>query len=311
MRGTRTMGVAQSSPASRGGRREWTREGRASDDECMTPRVRALFLALLVAGCPVGAAQPLHREGEIGVAPALVREGSRLVDADGVLRASDDLWSFETVHAGKVRTFVLSPCLRLGELEQVVGARGEGRYRVSGRVFVHKGQNYLLLTAFSAPGMDDAMPALEPSVTGGPTVAELVREFERQRTDRPRGPARGNDRRREATPVRREGTTLTMIRGRILQNPAGWAYFEAFPADGALEPDAASTIPVTMLPSLMLEELESLAAFSPEPPVVTLSGEFFAHQGRNYLLPTMYLVERAPSRDAEGALPAIVGGANR
>ena len=307
MRGTRTMGVAQSSPASRGGRREWTREGRASDDECMTPRVRALFLALLVAGCPVGAAQPLQREGEIGVAPALVREGSRLVDADGVLRASDDLWSFETVHAGKVRTFVLSPCLRLGELEQVVGARGEGRYRLSGRVFVHKGQNYLLLTAFSAPGMDDTMPALEPSVTaadGGRTRGNSA-------------PADDPGARRGATTAdaRRHrcvaGTTITMTRGRILQNPAGWAYFEAFPAAGALEPDAASTIPVTMLPSLMLEELESLAAFSPEPPVVTLSGEFFAHQGRNYLLPTMYLVERAPSRDAEGALPAIVGGANR
>lgn len=264
-----------------------------------------MFLAAMVALAP-GAwccAQP--RDAQPGGAARLVREGDTLVQADGVLRAVDDGWAFETVHAGAVRTFLLSPCLRLGELEQVVGARGEGRYRLSGRVFVHREKNYLLLSAFSAPGMDDGSLEAEQAVTGGPTVAELVREFERQRSDRPRGPGRANDRGRDATPVRREGVRITMTRGRILQNPAGWASFEALPPEGALEPDAASTIPVTMLPSLMLEELEALSAFSPEPPVVTLSGEFFAHQGRNYLLPTMYLVERSTSRDQDAPHPSL------
>lgn len=290
-----------------------TTRASVSDERGMTRRSTSLFLAILLAA-PAGALAQNERQAESSdlARPApLIREGEQLVSADGVLRAFDDGWVFETVHKGKVRHFTLSPSLRLGELEQVVGARGEGRYRLSGRVFVHRERNYLLLSAFSAPGIDDASPSPEQSLTGGPTVADLVRDFERQRTDRARAPGRAGEPRREATPVRREGTRVTLVRGRILQNPAGWAFFEQLTPEGALERDPATTIPVMMLPSLMLEELESLAAFSPEPPVVSLSGEFFAHQGRNYLLPTMYLVERVPSRDADAAAPSIVGETNR
>lgn len=278
----------------------------------MTRRSFTLFLAILLAPC-AGAFAQSERPAEIDLAraPLLIREGEQLVSADGVLRAFDDGWVFETVHKGKVRQFTLSPTLRLGELEQVVGARGEGRYRLSGRVFVHRDRNYLLLASFSAPGIDDASPSPEQSITGGPTVADLVRDFERQRTDRARAPGRAGEQRREATPVRREGTRITLARGRVLQNPAGWAYFEQLTPEGALERDPATTIPVMMLPSLMLEELEALAAFSLDAPVVSLSGEFYAHQGRNYLLPTMYLVERVPTRDADGAAPSLVGETNR
>jgi hypothetical protein len=243
-------------------------------------------------------------------APSLVREGRYLVDAPGLLRLGGEDWVFDTFAEGSRRTFTLMPSLKLGELEQVAAARGEGEYRVSGRVFVYENRNFLLVTGFASVGERDD-PMLGESATGAPSVADLIREFERTRADRRQsrpgvGDAGSNERRGEAIALRREGSQLSLVRGRIIQNPAGWAYFEPLPLPGALEPDPAATIPVAMLPSLMLEELEALAAFSASPPVVTLSGEYFAHRGRNYILPRQYLVERTPT-DRDADLPPIAG----
>ncbi len=244
--------------------------------------------------------------------PSLVREGHYLVDAPGLLRYSGEDWIFDTVAQGKRRTLTLMPSLKLGELEQVAAARGEGEYRLSGRVFVYENRNFLLVTNFASAGENEEL-MLGESATGAPSVADLIREFEQTRADRRQnrpggagGDGGSNERRGEAVALRREGAQLSLVRGKIIQNPAGWAYFEPLPLPGALERDPSATIPIAMLPSLMLEELEALAAFSAEAPVVTLSGEYFAHRGRNYILPRQYLVERTPTeRDAE--LPPIAG----
>lgn len=274
----------------------------------------AVLAATLLAPSPVAPVAHAQQARPDAVrAPSLIREGRHLVDAPGLLRLSGEDWAFDTFADGSRRTFTLMPSLKLGELEQVAAARGEGEYRLSGRVFVYDNRNFLLVTGFASVGERDE-PMLGESATGAPSVADLIREFERTRADRRQnrpagagaGDAGSNERRGEAIALRREGTQLSLVRGKIIQNPAGWAYFEPLPLPGSLEPDASATIPVAMLPSLMLEELEALAAFSAEPPVVTLSGEFFAHRGRNYILPRQYLVERTPTeRDAE--LPPIAG----
>lgn len=279
---------------------------------------RATMIAALVlaAAPPTLVATVAHAQQAAPVpssAPALVREGHHLVNAPGLLRLSGEDWVFDTVAEGKRRSLTLMPSLKLGELEQVAAARGEGEYRLSGRIFVYENRNFLLVTSFASVGERDE-PIPGESATGAPSVADLIREFERTRADRrqsrPGGPSGGdsgsNERRGEAIALRREGSQLTLVRGKVVQNPAGWAYFEPLPLPGALERDPAATLPVAMLPSLMLEELEALAAFSAEPPVVSLSGEYFAHRGRNYILPRQYLVERTPTeRDAE--LPPIAG----
>lgn len=277
-----------------------------------TARAILTLLVVSAAGAPLPAqdapasdAAPQTAQAPLAPPPPLVREGARLIDQPGLLRLSGDDWAFTTDHAGQRRTFILSPSLKLGELEQVAAARGEGQYRLSGRVYVYARRNYLLVESFASVGEGEQASQAESPV-GGPSVADLIREFEQTRADRAsqrRPGGAGSERRGEAIPLRREGTTLTMVRGKVLQNPAGWAYFEPLPKEGELVP-GADAIPVAMMPSLLLEELEGLAAFSPEPPVITLSGEFFAHRGRNYLLPRMYLVERTP-RDTDAALPPI------
>jgi hypothetical protein len=245
------------------------------------------------------------RVSSLAKSPALVREGHHLVESPGLLRFLGEDWVFETVSEGKRRSFTLMPSLKLGELEQVASARGEGEYRLSGRVYVYEKRNYLLVSEFASIGESEQLVSQE-SGTGAPSVADLIREFEQSRADRKQSPADANGRRSEAVAIRREGTILTLGKGRIIQNPAGWAYFEPLPLEGALERDPMATIPVVMLPSLMLEELEALAAFSSDAPIVTLSGEYFAHRGRNYLLPRMYLVERTPT-ERDNELPPIAG----
>jgi hypothetical protein len=255
------------------------------------------------------AASALHaqdtRVSSLARSPTLVREGHHLVESPGLLRFVGEDWVFETVSEGKRRSFTLMPSLKLGELEQVAAARGEGEYRLSGRVYVYEKRNYLLVSEFASIGESDQLASQE-SGTGAPSVADLIQEFEQSRADRKQSPADANGRQTAAVAIRREGTLLTLGKGRIIQNPAGWAYFEPLPLEGALERDPMATIPVVMLPSLMLEELEALAAFSSDAPIVTLSGEYFAHRGRNYLLPRMYLVERTPT-DRDNELPPIAG----
>ena len=271
----------------------------------MNARIPLLVAVAALAALPSALhAQPARADSQ-AQSPTLIREGHHLVESPGLLRFVGEDWVFETVSEGKRRSFLLMPSLKLGELEQVAAARGEGEYRLSGRVYVYERRNYLLVSDFASIGESESLASQE-SATGAPSVADLIREFEQNRADRKETGANAAARRSEAVPIRREGTLLTLGKGRILQNPAGWAYFEPLPLEGALERDPMATIPVVMLPSLMLEELEALAAFSSSAPIVTLSGEYFAHRGRNYLLPRMYLVERTPT-ERDNDLPPLAG----
>src|SRR5690606_31095280 len=144
---------------------------------------------------------------------ALVREGSHLIDSPGLLRISGNEWVFETVAAGRRRVFALMPTLKLGELEQVAAARGEGEYRLSGRVYVYKQRNFLLVESFSSVGEREEAQQVE-SATGAPSVADLIREFEQSRADRNQQRSGPSERRGEAVALRREGTQLTLAKGR-------------------------------------------------------------------------------------------------
>ncbi len=271
----------------------------------MNARLPLIAVLAALASAPAPLSAQGSRVPSLATSPTLVREGHHLVESPGLLRYLGEDWVFDTVSEGKRRSFLLMPSLKLGELEQVAAARGEGEYRLSGRVYVYERKNYLLVSEFASIGESESLASQE-STTGAPSVADLIREFEQNRADRKDTGANAAAKRSDAVPIRREGTLLTLGKGRIIQNPAGWAYFEPLPLEGALERDPSATIPVVMLPSLMLEELEALAAFSSDAPIVTLSGEYFAHRGRNYLLPRMYLVERTPT-ERDNDLPPIAG----
>src|SRR5690606_21281785 len=181
--------------------------------------LRVVVVALLAGGsicahaeaptATAGSSAPTAAAG----GPVLVREGKRLVDAPGLLRIQGDAWVFETVTEGRRRSFSLMPSLKLGELEQVAAARGEGEYRVSGRVYVYQRRNFLLVESFSSVGEREEAQQAE-SATGAPSVADLIREFEQSRADRNQQRSGPGERRGEAVALRREGTQLTLAKGR-------------------------------------------------------------------------------------------------
>ncbi|MFM9958683.1 MAG: hypothetical protein ACKVZJ_11450 [Phycisphaerales bacterium] len=113
----------------------------------------------------------------------------------------------------------------------------------------------------------------------------------------------------------REGTMLASRRGRLLRGPMGELIFapdngtgmpraardpgtggktnqnpqaDAAQADPAL---AQSLLPMRLLPCLNLQEMERLTQAHAVALEFKVSGQVFVYDGKNYLLPTMYLIE--------------------
>lgn len=87
------------------------------------------------------------------------------------------------------------------------------------------------------------------------------------------------------SPVR-PGQTLVMRRGRLVRGSAGsWR----FVLDAG--PENLGETPLTVLPCLNLQAMESLAERQGEAGVFSISGPVHSYQGVNYLLPRLYRVE--------------------
>ncbi|MBC7835607.1 MAG: hypothetical protein H7Y88_10985, partial [Phycisphaerales bacterium] len=98
---------------------------------------------------------------------------------------------------------------------------------------------------------------------------------------------------REARPGRRpkllaEGTFLPSRRGRMVRAPEGeWMY--VFDADAR----GLSEAPMVLMPCQNLAAMERITAQRGEGATFTVSGQVFAYKGKNYLLPALYIVNRA------------------
>lgn len=85
----------------------------------------------------------------------------------------------------------------------------------------------------------------------------------------------------------REGTFLASRRGRIVRL-AGGEWQITFDADASGRGDP----PMILMPCLNLGAMEKLAERGGEALSFTVSGQVFVYKGKNYLLPTMYAVNR-------------------
>ncbi len=212
------------------------------------------------------------------------------------------------VSGWKAPPMLAMPCMNLAAMEQIVESRSEGvSFLLSGQVFVHDGQNYFLPTAHAAapppaeeeaaerPERAEAAETGEPPDLGlvgpeqpssEPSVDDLIKALE-QAT-----PAReevGAPAARGAPGLASEGTYLSLQRGRVEQSPTGeWQFVR----DNDADQPRAGLPPMTLLPCLNLDALQTLIRGRSEPLGFRLSGRVFVYKGRNYLLPTMYVAER-------------------
>jgi hypothetical protein len=92
----------------------------------------------------------------------------------------------------------------------------------------------------------------------------------------------------------REGTFITSRRGRVIRAGSGEWMFHFDQASAApAEP------PMILMPSMNLMAIEKLAERGGESLTFRVSGQVFVYHGKNYLLPSMYQVNRRPADGAK------------
>lgn len=85
----------------------------------------------------------------------------------------------------------------------------------------------------------------------------------------------------------REGTLLSSRTGRMVRGQGGeWLLVFDASADSVVDP------PMVLMPCLNLMAMERVAERGGEGVTFSVSGQVFVYRGRNYLLPTMYVVNR-------------------
>jgi hypothetical protein len=254
----------------------------------------------------------------------LVREGAFISEHQGLLRPlKGGGWAFvfdPDDEDDRLKPMIIQPGLRLTEMRRLVEASDRPiTFRISGRVLVFNNRNYILTTFYTtvavgeresiAPGVDDRTddPALEEfedlflDTDGDPTLDEAIEAVER--LDRPtdvsvpRGtgePSEQTEQSDEPARLIREGVQITARTGRLVRSPdGGWLMtFDNDTDQPATTSDGATLdTPMQILPCLSLQSMQALAEQYGSRLRFTVSGTVYVYESRNYLLPTMYIIE--------------------
>lgn len=308
--------------------------------------------AILLAVCcaPSRANQPTHADSSqvpatARPAPAstgrpakLTREGTFLIDRQGWVRPlGAERWAYVFDKTDDGRTdppMALLPCLKLTEMRRVVEARPETvTFKVSGRVFVFKGRNFLLPTFFvtasqpvpatgtelapadaqaASKSLDDLFGsnAADPddpdailkrinAATPDQSVPREARPDVSTGWTRPgaseQAPGNGEE---AALGLLREGEMIVARRGRLLRATGGELVFACDNAPSPADKPRRAPSSMRLLPCLNLQEMERLITSVGAGLQFKISGTVYVYEGANYLLPTMYIIES----DREGNL---------
>ena len=161
-------------------------------------------------------------------------------------------------------------------------------------------------------------PAHNPALNS-PSVDERILQMETPALSRE--PVRPDGRQDRAGAALREGSFLVSRRGRLAQRPEGWWFH--FDADAQGRSDG----PIIVQPSATLASMIRLMESRREQTTFFISGEVFAYDGRNYILPTHFTVAAAPvvaepaappvqqptapANEADPSAEALIGGVER
>ncbi len=155
---------------------------------------------------------------------------------------------------------------------------------------------------------EDATSASDDERLRGPTVEEILADLEEERGARPAGtdpeqppavnqvtpgvsPLPWIDPDRQAGPNKLllEGTFVFERRGRLARSQLSGEWYFIYDADGHGFADP----PMVLLPCMALQHMERIAELRGDSVVFIVSGEVKVYHGRNYLLPTGYLIDIA------------------
>lgn len=258
--------------------------------------MRYLLAAFLIStGLISGAiAQEVPDLPETRRAP-LLREGSQLIKAMARVQPGPRPGTLDVVVDGPTaesppHTLTLLPNTALTELSLVIAAAEDGAaptVEVSGKVYVYREHNFLLLTQPAIVRMSAVEEPAEPSEpdTEDDSVDSIIESIEHAVdpiVPRPDVEPIGHGR------LVVEGTKVVRRRGTVRRTPTG-AFVFAFDADSSGLADP----PMTVLPCLLLERMDRyLRRAAERQATMLLTGQVFTYGERNYLLPTVFQLPR-------------------
>lgn len=248
-------------------------------------------------------------EDEPDLPPTILREGSVISRVLGrvVVERSTGAYVFvvdpeDALSPG--HRLVLLPCSRLSELERIfVSATAyDLTFEVTGDVFVYHDRNYMLLTVPplvidhapkpSLPAQDDDAgdPPAEAEAEDADSAESIISELERAVggvAHRPESDATA-ERAASAGAQRlraREGQTVVARRGNVRRSGGG-AFVFVFDADATGRADP----PLTILPCLLLEEIEMYLRAQRDDAPMLLNGRVYSYGRYDYIVPTVFRV---------------------
>lgn len=133
------------------------------------------------------------------------------------------------------------------------------------------------------PGAKPDRPAVKPI---GPTSKPGTEPARPRVPDMQKGTIPGlenSDFKIVPAPLLAERSILTLRRGSVIRLPAGDLVMVFHP-----DQEGKADRPMVLLPCQKLQQLEHLLDNRTEPPVFLITGQVYAYQGINYLLPTAY-----------------------
>lgn len=220
---------------------------------------------------------------------------------------------------------LLLPCSLLSEMERLVSSIPDQSvlFEVSGQVYVYRGRNYLLPTNAprlashpsklapaetpAEPEVAEAAPAEDNAESDAESAEEIMRQLERSIGPVVKSSATGEGSAAGTTPSRpyqpegadaqpalqpqtdlsREGAIALWRRGYLSRDSSGaWVFVFEADAAGLADP------PVTLLPCLVVERLETIFRQPTGPVAILLNGQVTIYRGRTYLLPSAFQIPR-------------------
>jgi len=224
---------------------------------------------------------------------SLIREGTKVVGAVGTLDRESDLHSIvmELPRSdGKtIDTFIILPNQRLAEMESSSKEFPNRPFRISGDVFTHGDQNYLLVREAVSIGehAERNHPAVVPESPNvksnkeeysGDSIADIVSDLEDATGSLVRSIRNASEHPLTKNTIK-EGLRISSRRCRLVRNSSGaWVAVFVSDATGLSDP------PCTILPGSSFASLVRWAGVQDSSTPVLLSGELLQYHGHGFLL---------------------------
>jgi hypothetical protein len=220
----------------------------------------------------------------------LIREGSRIVDAEAMLIIASDRSPAKVRIGPDGSELVVFPNARLSEMEGEASKKQHTLFRISGEVFTYDRGNFLLVREVTAIDSfakrnSPAAPPSSPDIdddsdsSKSDSVESIISDLKEATGSLSRSIRNAATKPIKKSSMRSEGVRITNRRGHLVRNNEGaWVFVFIADTIGLSDP------PCTVLPSTNSAKLFRYASKSGFTIPLLISGEVLTYHGHDFLL---------------------------